>query len=129
MMSARLFLMSVYMSRLLLSALCLMSVTMSACAEKQDEQYFMSHPDALQSALASCPGHSPEAISCAALHSLATDMQSAVMTLQQNPQELGMKIIALQNKLATSQSTSSERDEQLLSRYMAVVRLFESPGR
>lgn len=116
----------------------LLVLGLSSCTTK-DEQYYRSHPNALQQAIRSCPTSSSQGLSCEQLETLARRMNNLAYELQRGPQQFGAKILALQEIIATQQQqlqaadTDSvlqakiEQNKHDLADYMAVVKWLESP--
>lgn len=116
----------------------LITLGLTACTKK-DEHYYQSHPHELQQAIKACPGTSPSDLSCDVLSALANNMNSLGYQLQSGPQEFGIKILALQERIAqqeqqlktegpnASVQESIAQDQRKLAELLAVVKWLESP--
>lgn len=113
------------------------SLLLAACHEK-DEAWYWNHPDALRKQLEQCAKQTArQGLSCTSLQAIAGKMQNFAWELQQSPQNFGKKILALQEKIALQEkninikdkanSEALEKDKQLLSQLLAVVKQYESP--
>ena len=122
---------------LLLSVATLMLVACSA----QDEQYYRTNPEALQTALKSCPATAPSKISCTDLQRIANEFNPLVYSLQSSPQGFGSKIMELQVELTKQQElllktpdnaaleANIKEIKQQLAMRLAIVKWLESPER
>lgn len=113
---------------------------LQAC-QNQDAHYYRTHPQALQEALKRCPQASSPQINCASLELIALDVNKLVYELQQNAQEFGQKIMALQDeKMTIKQSLGADNTkadelvkqklkgiEDELALRLSVVKWLESP--
>lgn len=118
--------------------LCFMSLGLVACTA-DDEQYYITHPKALQQAMHSCPGSSKVSISCAQLENIAKRLQRLGYQLRNNPQEYGKRILELQELVARQKASLREnmnqvelknrllKNQRLLQEHIAVVKWLESP--
>ncbi|CEG60662.1 hypothetical protein [Legionella micdadei] len=109
-----------------------------ACST-QDEQYYRTHPQALQEAIKNCPAEQPSRLKCEELAGIATSVNKLAFQLQANPQAFGKKILSLQETLATQQATlkanpnqpelreTVKKTEESLAECLAIVRWLESP--
>lgn len=124
------------MSKCLVAILVILGLT--SCTKK-DEHYYQTHPNELQRAIKSCPDSQPQGVTCEQLRVIAGRMNNLAYQLQQSPQGFGIKILALQEKLArqedqlkTEQHNSALRadfaqNQHDLAEYLAVVKWLESP--
>jgi hypothetical protein len=113
------------------------TLLLAACSS-QNENYFQTHPLALQNALQQCPEKHPSQLSCEKLESIGKTINELAYQLQVSPQGFGKKILALQETMARqkadlalkkNESLQASYDENalLLSQYLAVVKWLESP--
>lgn len=86
-----------------------LSLWVAACSA-HDEQYYATHPKALQKAINKCPSESVKHLSCNKLEQIATRMNRYAFDLRISPQEFGKKIIALQETIA-KQETELENSQ------------------
>lgn len=118
--------------------LILMALGLNSC-HAENEQYYLSHPKELQSAIKNCPNEHPKELSCKDVELLGQRLGRLGYELQANPQAFGHKILVLQQTIAqqqdqlkqntTDQSLSLSLKEHLkeLADRMAVVKWLESP--
>ena len=112
---------------------------LAACSAQKNEQYYRTHPQALQEAIKSCPAQQPAKINCQQLTDIAMDVNELAYQLQANPQAFGKKILALQETLASQHASLKTNPDQLelkdtiqkneaqLTECLAIVRWLESP--
>lgn len=105
----------------------------------RNENYYQTHPQALQDAIQNCPAKQPTSLSCEQLTRLAVSMNDLVDQLRPNPQAFGRKILVLQQTIASQETelktktdqpelkAALEKNQLLLQQYLAVVRWIESP--
>lgn len=129
------------MKYLFLSAIVLI---LTAC-QKHDLNFYRVHPKALQEAMNQCPSQTTSSPSCEDLGRIAIDINQLVYELQQNAQQFGRKIIALQTNLVKFQAhfnqlsdsdtkkailgTKIKDIQENLAMRLAVVGWLESPER
>jgi hypothetical protein len=98
--------------------------------QPHDEDYYRSHPQALFAALNTCGANGGRISneSCQRMKKMAESFQALALSLKQDPQVFGQKIIKLESKCASSSSQKEKNacHAALELRY-AVVRWFESP--
>ena len=82
--------------------LCFLTIWVTACSAK-DDNYYISHPKALQSALDNCPAVSPRLVECHELEQIATRMNTYAFAIQTNPKAFGVNILNLQEEIANQQ--------------------------
>ncbi len=100
----------------------------------ENELYYQTHPQELQTALKGCAQSSH--LNCQQLRTIAITTNQMAMQLQSNPQAFGKKILALQESIAKQAlqvktnpelKTSLEKNRLLLAQYLAIVKWLESP--
>lgn len=112
---------------------------LSACTA-HDEHYYMLHPKDLQQAINQCPEKPVAGIGCDKIRELADLMGGFALQLRANPQDFGVKILALQEQIA-EQEPLLQKDKGLpelaaqldankyeLQVRLAVVKWLESPA-
>lgn len=115
---------------------------LTAC-QKHDLSFYRVHPKDLQEAMNECPSQTPSTPSCEDLGRIALDINKLVSELEQNAQQYGGQIIALQTNLAkfraqANQGTLSDKKKAILgtkikdiqddlAMRLAVVGWLESP--
>lgn len=116
----------------------LAALTLVSCTTK-DEHYYLTHPKMLEQALKACPGEQPQTMSCQQLARLAKKMNMLAYQLQGNPQGFGIKILELQQNIATQEEQLKqdqtnqelkellEKNKEKLTQLLAVVKWLESP--
>lgn len=119
--------------------IALIPLVFVACSTQENEQYYRTHPQALQDAIKKCPAQKPSGFSCDQLAGIATSVNELAFQLQVNPQTFGKKILALQETLASQQANlktnpnqpelkeTVKKNEEQLAECLAVVRWLESP--
>lgn len=114
--------------------LSLMLLLLAACHTK-DADYYRVHPQALQAVIEACPQKAPSGLSCDELNQIAAEVNQLAFALQQNPQEFGKQILALQTELASlsEQAATPEMQQKIaekkqrLAMHYAIVTWLESP--
>ncbi len=116
----------------------LAAINLISCTTK-DERYYQTHPKVLEQALKACPGEQPPIMTCQQLAQLAKKMNILAYQLQGNPQGFGIKILNLQQSIATQEEQlKNDRSNQelkknladnkeKLAQLLAVVKWLESP--
>lgn len=105
--------------------------------QAMSEQTYWLNPQAVQKAMSKCPQTPPTDISCDKLKSIASHINQLGNALRADPQGFGLKILRLQETIASQQdavkssdiNTSLLENQQRLSEYLAIVKWLESPGR
>lgn len=118
---------------------CFMAFWMTACSAK-DENYYSTHPQALQSALDACPAKSPKHIDCQVLEELASRLNGYAYEVRTNPRAFGVEVLNLQEEIAQQKARldKSPEDQMLksklasnqkkLNEQLAIIRWLMSPG-
>ena len=118
---------------------CFLACWMTACSAK-DENYYSTHPEALQSALDACPAKSPKYLDCQTLEKLASRLNGYAYEVRTNPRAFGVEILNLQEEIAQQQARldKSPKDQMLerelasnqkkLKEQLAIIRWLMSPG-
>lgn len=119
-------------------AVILIALGLTSCTEK-NRHYYQLHPQELQENLKECPQKKPSFLSCAELQSTAEQMNTLAYELQNSPQGFGLKIVSLQELLATQHKEFANtkdnslknkiiENERVLAEYLAIVKWLESPA-
>ncbi|TAL66556.1 MAG: hypothetical protein EPN84_00040 [Legionella sp.] len=111
---------------------------LTSCSEK-NEHYYLTHPEALLSAVKACPVQQSQGLTCSQLSELANRLNILAYQLQYSPQGFGVKILSLQQTLS-SQALEIEKNaanaelkasmalnQKDLADRLAVVKWLESP--
>lgn len=109
----------------------LVIISLSGCS-KHDADYYRLHPKKLQEALKNCPSKAPAGMSCTELKTIAEHTSQLVYELQMNPQAFGLKIITLQQTLATESAKGPSDNSGIalkrdLQERLAIIQWLESP--
>jgi chromosome segregation ATPase len=102
-------------------------------------QYYKSHPKELQEALQKCPTPPSPSISCEQLQQMAVRIDKLAFSLRSNPQEYGLGILSLQEKISQQESMLQQKDDPALQEQLkhakeeleariVVVKWLESPN-
>lgn len=109
-----------------------------SCKE-HNEPYYLSHPEALQKAIQSCPNQKPQGLNCEQINQIGQRLGTLAYQLQANPQGFGAKILFLQQSIANQQLQLSKdpanqetknllkKNQAELADHLAVVRWLEAP--
>ncbi len=118
--------------------LIIMALGLISCSKK-DENYYLTHPDALQKALEQCQKQTSITPSCQQLETTGKKMNDLARQLQTNPQAFGIKIVKLQHTILSQQEmidknnapselkASLSANKKELSDLLAIVKWLESP--
>ncbi|AHE67523.1 hypothetical protein [Legionella oakridgensis] len=119
-------------------ALVIVSLGMTGCSV-HDEHYYRMNPKALQHAMRDCPAQSHASLNCKQLEEIAARLQEMGYQLRLNPQEYGIRILALQETIAKQELSLKQNEaqpelkaqldenKQQLRERLAVVKWLESP--
>ncbi len=110
---------------------------LTACSER-DNDYYFRNPHKLKQAISACPQQKPKKLTCDELTAVEIKFQTLANELRQNPQKFGLKILALQEKIAKKElslqkkndqkmSENLKKDKKTLAEWIAVVSYYESP--
>jgi hypothetical protein len=115
----------------------LLFITQSVIAcTSNSENYYLDHPHNLRKAVQACPATPPKHFSCEQIIKMEQRMQDLAYALQENPQQFGIAILAIQQTIAKQQAamtkgkdvtTALAGNQQELLYRLAVVRWLESP--
>jgi hypothetical protein len=104
-------------------------VLLQAC-QSQDVNYFRKHPQALFQAAEQCEqGLFHLKVSCERIKKLALRFGELAVSLRQDPQLFGQRIMQLQRQCASESSLEQQKSDcqNQLATHLAVVQWFESP--
>lgn len=116
----------------------LITLGLVSCKE-HNEAYYLSHPEALQKAIQSCPNQQPQGLSCEKLNEIGQRLGTLAYQLQANPQNFGVRILTLQQSIANqlvelNKGSATKEAQSLLQKnqaelvdLLAVVRWLEAP--
>lgn len=103
------------------------------------ESWYAEHPEALQKVILDCPNRQPKNISCRKLQEIGVRLNSFIYELQNDAQNYGQQILALQNKIVAEKQElaknpasdavklSLQNDNTEVSERLAIVRWLASP--